>query len=275
MSSIKAMTEAELRAVAPSIFADKPHKSRSDKYAYVPTIDVLGRLRKAGYVPTEANQSRIRIPREGKPDVARIQYMRHMIRLRDRRQLDVDPKSRKVGDVVPEIILINSHDGSSSFRLDAGLYRLACSNGLIVKSADFGSIILRHQGEELLAAIVEAANDIAERMPKIMDITKAWDKIHMTNAAATRFAKAALDLRYATNSPIDAAAALTPRRSQDEGDTLWKHFNVLQENLSKGGLEGRSAVGRHVHTRAIQSVNNVLHFNRGLWELAEGIAARA
>jgi len=263
--NVQVLDNAQLKAAAPSIFTKTPHKSRSERYAHVPTIDVLEQLRKGGFVPTAAIESRIRAGHED-----RAGYTRHLIRLRQR--ADLEKSAKQVGDVVPEVLLINSHDGTSSFRLDAGLFRLVCSNGLIVKSADYGSIRVHNTGRELMEAVQNAANHIVATLPNIITATRAWDKIKLSPAARIRFANRALALRYNGNSPITAAQALTPRRNEDEAPTLWRTFNVLEENLAKGGIEGQTANGRKSTTRTLKSVNNQLHFERGLWELAESMA---
>ena len=67
--------EDQMRAAAPSIFADGKHASRSERYTYIPTIDVLRGLRKEGFEPFMVAQSRSRI--EGKTE-----YTKHMIRMR-------------------------------------------------------------------------------------------------------------------------------------------------------------------------------------------------
>jgi hypothetical protein len=241
MSNLKVLTEADLRAAAPSIFSDKAHTSRSPRYELVSTIDVLEHLRKAGYVATSASQNGLRRG-DVKEREKRAHFVRHLVRLRHRS--DLDTEARKVGDVIPEIILLNSHDGTSAFRMEAGLFRLACSNGLIVKSSDFGSIRLNHSGNALLEAVTNAAKDISERLPDVVRVTKEWDKIPLSISQRVRFAKAALDLRYPGGAPIDSSAALTAQRNADEAPTLWR------------------------------IVNNTLHFNRGLWEMAEAIASR-
>lgn len=264
--SVRILNESDLRAAAPSIFAKTAHHSRSERYAHVPTIDVLERLRKADYVPVQAFQSHVRAA-----NADREPFTRHLIRLRQRRDLD---GKRQVNDVLPEVLLINSHDGTSSFQLDAGLFRLVCSNGLIVKSQDFGSIRVHHSGKELLDSVKTAADSIAERLPQIIRATQHWDKIKLAPAVRTRLANKALALRYPNGTPITSQQALEVRRPEDEGNTLWRTFNVLEENLARGGIDGKTATGRNTKTRSIKSVNNTLNFERGLWELAEGIALR-
>ena len=40
------LSDDQIRRVAPSIFADAPHESRSERYSYIPTAAVLTELRK-------------------------------------------------------------------------------------------------------------------------------------------------------------------------------------------------------------------------------------
>ena len=58
--------EDQMRQAAPSIFAEGKHASRSERYTYIPTIDVLRGLRKEGFEPFMVAQSKSRI--EGKTD---------------------------------------------------------------------------------------------------------------------------------------------------------------------------------------------------------------
>lgn len=63
-----------------------------------------------------------------------------------------------------------------------------------------------------------------------------------------------------------------------EGDvdrSLWTTFNVIQENVVRGGLQGRkrNAEGRirRAQTRAITGIDQNMTLNRALWTLAEGM----
>src|SRR3954464_925321 len=111
------LPEEQMRLVAPSIVAPGKHSSRSERYAYIPTIDVLRGLRKEGFEPFMVAQSRSRV--EG-----RSEYTKHMIRMRHAGQVNARPEAN-------EIILINSHDGASSYQMLAGVFRFVCCNGLV------------------------------------------------------------------------------------------------------------------------------------------------
>jgi hypothetical protein len=62
---------------------------------------------------------------------------------------------------------------------------------------------------------------------------------------------------------------LTPKRIEDEGNDLWKVFNVVQENFVRGGVEMSSPKGRKSRTRGLQNILAVNKVNTRLWELAE------
>ena len=102
------LSDDQIRRVAPSIFAEGKHESRSERYSYIPTSDVLDGLRKEGFQPFMACQTRVRA------DDKRA-HTKHMVRLRHADQI--------TGREANEIILLNSHDGSSSYQMLAGMFR--------------------------------------------------------------------------------------------------------------------------------------------------------
>jgi len=110
------LSDDQIRTVAPSIFAETPHESRSQRYSYIPTAAVLAELRKEGFQPFMVCQTCVR--HEDRRD-----YTKHMLRLRHASQID--------GTEANEIILLNSHDGTSSYQMLAGMFRFVCQNGLV------------------------------------------------------------------------------------------------------------------------------------------------
>ena len=110
------LTREELLRVVPSVFSEDKHESRSERYTYIPTISLLDSLQREGFQPFFACQTRVRDP-------GRREHTKHMLRLRREGQIN--------GKQVPEIILLNSHDGSSSYQMLPGLFRAVCQNGLV------------------------------------------------------------------------------------------------------------------------------------------------
>ena len=117
------ITRDHLRTLTPSVFATTPWEGMSPSYRFIPTEEVLDLLEDQGFRITAARQSRTRIP--GKAD-----FTRHMLRLRHESFTGTEGE-------VPEVVLFNSHDRSSAYKLYTGILRFACENGMVVQSADF------------------------------------------------------------------------------------------------------------------------------------------
>jgi hypothetical protein len=249
-----------LRRSAPSIFATTPWDRMSGRYRFVPTIEVVGMLRDKGFQPVRAEQSRTRIP--GKGD-----FTRHMLRFRHSDFLS----PITVGAEIPELVLTNSHDGTSAYRFMAGIFRLVCKNGMVVQSADYGSVSVRHSGgSDFHDRIIDATFQIMDDAPKTLEKINAWKQIELTPPQRTALATAARELK--DNKAITPAQLLTPRRSEDRKTDLWTTASVVQEHILRGGDRGRGTTGRRMTTRPVKSVGEDLRLNRALWTLTERLA---
>ena len=261
------LSNDQLRTVAPSIFATTPWDRVSTNYRFVPTSEVLGMMQDQGFYPVQAKQSRTRI--EGKAP-----FTKHLIRLRHSEHI-----GQALAEEVPELVLINSHDRSSAYKLFAGVFRLVCENGMIIASEDYGSFSLRHSGSrDLRQQIIETTGEVLSITAQAFENVTEWKAIELTRPQQVAFATAAAELK--PNVAIRAAHLLTARREADYTDgegnrDLWRTTNVLQESLMRGGLTGTAATGRRVKTKAVKSVTGDLAINRGLWRLAEEMAKLA
>ena len=255
------LSAEQLHRDAPSIYASAPWRGMSDRYKFVPTSSVIDILRSHGFHPVKAMQSRSRI--EGKGE-----FTRHMLRFRH----DSHLRAAIVGEETPELVLSNAHDGTSAYRLMAGIFRLVCGNGLTVQSADFGSISVKHAGgADFHERIIDATYQVVEEMPRTMEKIGEWKQIDLTAKQREAFAAAALELKG--NSQITPAQLLAPRRSEDKKPDVWTTANVVQEHLIKGGLQGVASTGRRrMTTRPVKSVSEDLRLNRALWTLTEKLA---
>ncbi len=251
----------ELRRLAPSVFASEPWHRMSGRYRMVPTIEVVDILRERGFFPVKAQQSRTRTPEKG-------DFTRHLIRFRHADH--VEPLA--VGQETPELVLTNSHDGSSAYRFMAGIFRLVCGNGLTVQSADFGSISVRHAGGgDFAERIIDATYQVVEETPRTLEKIGAWKLIGLTRPQQEAFAAAASELK--PNPSITPSQLLTPCRAEDDRPDLWHTLNRVQENVIKGDLRARNASGRRIRTRPVRSVEADIRINRSLWRLAEEMAS--
>nr|HBK6101711.1 DUF945 domain-containing protein [Citrobacter freundii] len=247
------LTHDELMQHTPSVFGEEKHASRSERYAYIPTITLLESLKREGFQPFFACQTRVR-------DQSRREHTKHMLRLRRAGQI--------TGQQVPEIILLNSHDGSSSYQMLPGLFRSVCCNGLVCGTS-LGEVRVPHKGD-VVGKVIEGAYEVLGVFDRVEEKRDAMQSLLLPPPAQQALAKAALTYRFGEeHQPVTESQILSARRWQDEQNDLWSVFNRLQENLSKGGLSGRSAQGKRTHTRAVNGIDGDIRLNRALWVMAE------
>ena len=257
LRSNQPLSDDQIRTVAPSIFADTPHESRSERYSYISTAAVLAELRKEGFQPFMVCQTRVR--QEDHRD-----YTKHMLRLRHASQIN--------GTEANEIILLNSHDGTSSYQMLAGMFRFVCQNGLVCGDT-FADVRVPHKGN-VTDDVIEGAYEVLHGFEQMQDSRDAMRAITLDDGEAEVFARSALVLKYdepGKTLPITESQILRPRRFDDNHADLWSTFNRVQENLVKGGLTGRSANGRQQRTRPVQGIDQNVRLNRALWLLADGL----
>ena len=175
------LSDDQIRAVVPSIFAEDKHASRSERYSYIPTAAVLTELRQEGFQPFMVCQTRVR-------QDDRRAYTKHLIRLRYASQIN--------GAEANEIILLNSHDGTSTYlmlifachhRRDSTRYpaylqltprrgsMVTFSEELTVRNGEAGArdhLILRHrsrrQGAPLLTRCARCGRPAATALMLLM-----------------------------------------------------------------------------------------------------------
>lgn len=254
-----------IRQVAPSIFAEEAHESRSSRYVYIPTHEILTGLRKEGFEPFAVCQSRSRI--EGKEN-----FTKHMLRLRHRSQ------NNQEGGAF-EIILLNSHDGTSSYQLLSGWLEFVCFNGLVHGDISH-DVRVKHSGN-ISDKVIEGAYTVLQDSPRLAEERAEMNAITFSDKERELFAATALQIRWENDpetgkstAPIRPEQALRPRRAGSAGNTAWRTFNQVQEALDRGGIGGRSvATGRSMTTRAVNGIDSNVKLNRLLWQLTEGMAA--
>jgi hypothetical protein len=113
------LTHDEWRSMFPASLAKTNTNPAAERYCYIPTITLLDNLQREGFEPFFACQTRVR-------DQSKREHTKHMLRLRRAGQIN--------GQQVPEIIMLNSHDGASSFQMLPGMFRSVCTNGLVCGS---------------------------------------------------------------------------------------------------------------------------------------------
>ena len=261
MTAPTPLTNDQIITLAPAAGSFEPIDGVSKRYSFVPTLTAVDLLRDAGWFPIHAEQSAVRVAsREG--------YQRHLIRFA-KNGLSFD------GERV-DLVLFNSHDRGCAFKLIASVWRQICGNGLMVAS-EFANFSHKHIGFKP-DDFVHSAREIAAAAGTIAERVDEMKVIEMTPDERGVFAQAAHSLVY--NEPEQASILpqqlLEERRYDDKGKDLWTAFNLVQENLIKGGLKGkkRDANGRmrRTTTRPVKALDRNIKLNQALWVLTEKMA---
>ena len=246
--------EEMLRMYAPATFAEAPETGRvSDRYSFLPTTEILEILQDEGWTAWKAQQVSARTWSKD--------HAKHIIRLRHE---DMTPQSFGVGDSFPEMLLMNAHNGLGGYTLQGGMFRMVCSNGMVISEQDFGKIQIRHIGFEP-GQVVEASKELIMNSSQIADKIGTWQGTEMTQRSRKDFFADAAKLRW--DSPDEGLLldVATPRRVEDQKTDLWTTFNVAQENLLRGGFRN-GTTNRMV--RPISNIQKDVNLNTQLWDLA-------
>ena len=260
-----ALSPEQLRAFAPSVFADAAHTRTSSRYSFLPTSSILDGMAGEGWVPVAAQEQTVR-------DQSRHGFQKHMLRFAHR-----DDLSRTGGERA-EIVLLNSHDRSSAYQLHAGIFRFVCMNGLVLCDETFSRTSIKHQGFKP-SMVIEATMEIVDQIPEIMDGIQSMKGHTLTEGERGAFAEAAAIVRFGDleKAPVRPAMLLSPHRTEDAGNDAWRTLNVVQENCVRGGQRDRfkqSATGRRMpKSRAVTGIEGNVSLNKALHHLAKQLLA--
>lgn len=250
----------QIRNRAPAVFATSAHARTSARYTFIRTEQVLQELMEAGFVAVDARQVISRSSLHG----------RHIVRLRR------NYEAVQLRDAIPEIVFLNSHDGSSAYQLRLGIYRAVCPNGLIVAQAAFPTFRIVHRRDAVGEAIA-AALQLAAKFESVANVVDQMERRRFAPDEQTALAEEGLGLRFGglEQARLPASQLLIPRRAEDVGDDLWRTFNRIQENVLRGGQARRTPSGRLTRVRQIRSIKEDLRLNDALWERAQGLLQAA
>jgi hypothetical protein len=265
----RALTEDEMRTLAPSIFATTAHTSRSERFRPIPTIDVVRGLQREGFQPVAVKQC-------GSRDLDRRDFTKHMIRLR---RLD-DVAKYTTGDTVAEVILKNANDGTAAYDLLAGLFKILCLNSLVAQTDAMESLRVKHTGD-VEHRVIEGTYRVLDTAVAALEAPREWSTIMLDRDEQHAFAEAAHVVRFAdaegkVETPVKPQQLLIARRTADQQPNLWNTFNVIQENTIKGGLTAMGVDAnnrpRRSTTRAVNGIDQDVKLNKALFTLATKMA---
>ena len=265
------MTKDQLKEVCPLAFAEAPTNPKvSGKYLFVNTETIVDDLDKLGWKPVQAAQRKGR----GKSTI----FSKHMVAFQNP---DIMIKGKDGDDSFPRIIMTNSHDGMQAFKFSVGIFRLVCSNGLVVADEQFSDFKIKHKGysfEELRGVVNEAVADLPNKVEVLNDMKQrilskeeknklALDAM-LIRAGIVPGSEKAKKFNYDEETIIDI---LDPKRDEDKGDDLWRVFNVIQEKITQGDFHAALTGAKVRKVRKIKSFEKDLKVNKELFKLATAL----
>ena len=262
------LTKDQVREICPVAFKTAPtNPNVTDKYLFVNTETIIDDLGKLGWKPVSAAMRKSR-------GVDTI-FSKHQVSFQNP---DIMIKSKDGDDAFPRIILSNSHDGLQAFKFSVGIFRLVCSNGLVVADEKFSDFKIKHKGytfSELRDVVSKAVKDLPN---KVEVLNKMKSRI-LTKDEKEKLALDAMLIRAGITPDSDKAKKfeydeetlqdiLEPKREADKGDDLWRTFNVIQEKITQGDFHAALKGAKVRKVRKIKSFEKDLEVNKKLFKLA-------
>ena len=265
------LTKDQLKQLCPVAFKDAPtNPNVTDKYLFVNTETIIDDLDKLGWKPVSAAMRKSR----GKDTI----FSKHMISFQNP---DIKITAKDGDNAFPRIIMTNSHDGLQAFKFSVGIFRLVCSNGLVVADEKFSDFKIRHKGytfAELRDVVAQAVKDLPN---KVEVLNKMRNKI-LTQDEKQKLALDAMLIRAGITPDSDKAKEfeydeetiqdiLEPKREADKGNDLWRIMNVIQEKITQGEFHAALKGAKVRKVRAIRSFEKDLEVNKKLFKLATAL----
>jgi len=252
------LTKDQIAELAPSVFATSHDGNRSDRYTFVSSEKIIDEFRDLGWGVASAQQPNSR--------VSDPMHNKHLLRFRplDSGFAFRDPRNGQ--DVFPEIVSLNSSNGTCRWKMLGGAFTMVCANGLIIRMQGFEAIeeefSRKHIGWDPQLAY-DATKNMSDSFSEFFKTVSDMTQYDLSDNQRTDMAVTARDLRF-SDTHMDEQQLLTPRRAEDMGRDLWTTFNVLQENCVRGGFKLAKRTARELtNIDALEKVNS------GLWASAE------
>jgi len=264
----KVSTLEDVKTYAPAAFSLHENPNLSERYSFVPTHELLAAFESLNWHPAYARQN------------GSSEFSRHVIRLSNP---DLGFMKLKSDKVKPQLLLDNSHNGGSPAQVHMGLFRLVCTNGLVVAMPGmYSQLKLRHVGIDM-SELKQLLETVASHYVTIGSHIENMQQHMLNNDQREEFVVKAMAARephvfIKEDGTIDVNKVTTlvkpnqiiePLRGEDESTDLWTTFNVVQERLVNGTFDRQTAKGRKTKPRGINNATRSINFNKALWEIAE------
>lgn len=266
--NLSAMSHESIQRKAPAVFATEPHERTSDRYLFIPTIQLIQGLEDNGWDVVSAVQSR-----------GESGHSKHAVMLTRR---DFLKSELGVNDIAPMLKIENSHNGLSSFKLSGAIYRKVCANGLTVPESMFDTPKVKHT-KNMTGDTIEASFRVLNDFPELVERINQLKRVELSQDEKLVLASSAARLvydeeriartnEYYRDEHFVAKSLMKARRYADHTmNDLWTVSNCIQENAVRGGVKlvGES---KAIRSRAVQNIDRDSKINQEILTLAQEMA---
>jgi hypothetical protein len=265
------LTMDELKARCPYAFKETPtNPNVSSRYIQANTSTVVSDLEKLGWLPVEAKQCRAKKNSSGIRSFHLIAFQNPDVKITTKNE-----DGTETVDSYPRIILTNGHDGFNSFKFRVGMFRLVCSNGLVVATDEFADLSIKHINYDF-ETLREIVKKTISEIPNIVCTMNEMKKVTVTDEQKIELAKSVVRIRKnIDNNDVKIGYdddmirdILNPLRKSDTGNDLWSVFNVCQEKLIRGGYYALNNKNKPRKQKKITSIRKEIEYNQKLWSKA-------
>ena len=201
--------------------------SLTEKYKHITTQDAL-----KGFLESDKG-FKISAFQQGNSKSKSKDYAAHIVRLRN--------EALKIGNDYIELVISNSYDGSIKFGVNLGIFRLVCSNGMIVGDTVFNQTI-KHVGQDFYNQVNLALNNALTEVDTLKRVIESMQSKILTESEVKTFIKPVFEKRLSSVKNLqpftdyDYNYSLKRERQDDQANDLWTIANVIQEKCLKGGI---------------------------------------
>lgn len=241
---------------APSLFATSGHPKMSERYGYTNTYALLQYLINRGFIVRYVQQT------------GKGAYGKLLIRM-------YHPRLPRTNDAEAQLVIIDSHDGTSAFKVYLGWFRFVCANGLILGDRVFGRSV-KHTQPDLVEQVILDLDDAMDSMSSVQTLVRRMQDVQVDAQMLADMSLAVARARFDFDEMHDsryarAAMALLPiRRQEDINPNLYTAMNVIQENALRGGMIYTYAGESH-KVKPVSGIDRQTAVNQTVWQSAQDI----
>lgn len=248
----------------PSITTNVKKPEASETFQHITTARIVSALEGTGFHVSGMGEQRTRAAH-------RSGYQKHIVELkRDNWAIDANNQMR--------VLLRNANDGTSALFMTLGIFRLVCSNGLMVGNPIFSTRIA-HSGniEPKIAAGIEYLYNMG---PKLVEQVRAMQERQLSDEQGRELMRRIVSLR-APETTVSFTDIFSAQREEDKTSDVWTLFNRAQERLVRGNygfrtMSTRGDGGTRLYNRIarpIKGIDRLVKLNREAWNIATEYAS--